>query len=509
MDTRWQPLTEDARRTCTIAVYDAGLTPLQIADGAVGRDLTPLVSRARQSEAELTVTLVWHDELYGPNMPTIGQWLAATLNGQLLCVMLIESINDYRLRSGERSATLTARTRDGTSAFRDELIATPRYFQGTLLTTIATYVAYHVGMTPGEVIMPVDGYSTPQAAYQASNITPWELITQCLLVMGYSPFVDAIGRLRAYSRNLIWRPSDMTIPASRVVGFIGSRAVAPIDKLTVKWREPWPKRVEKTHQVLGTAQVTAGYWKKYAIREMYWSEDRTQLADIDPELMVEDYHDTVNSPLFVKEDINSGLIPVGKQYFEAIYATLPDGSRGGCIGGRVRVEMTHERDRILTILIAAKIVASFIPDFVVAFFGGVTIPVGRIIEAATVDVPILTLLCKMGTGFYEVRGTMYDLANPVNQTIAYDPQVPNPTRSDTIESDLVLNEETAQIIAVREYVFRVRSASQFSLTIVDDPRIELGDVVALEDGTRLFVTGLSRDLSSGSQNLLELVGFAA
>ncbi len=512
MDLRWSPIAQDALRNCTVELYaaDAASTvPAAVVQGLVAplRDLTPLVVRARQTDADLTVTLTWHDELVGSTMPQPGQWLAARLNGTLLCVMLIEAVNDYRLRAGERSMTLTARTRDGASSWRDDPITTPRYPQGTLLSVIAEQVAVQLGMDGAEVDFPsAAGMGTPQAWYQATSITAWELVTQCLVVQGYQPFVDVLGRLRAYSRDVL-RAADVVVPVERVIGYVGSRGTTPIEKLRVKWRQPLPEKVSQSEQVLGSAAITGGFWKPNATREIYWSEDRTQQADLDPALLTDDWRSTRDSPLFVKDDINGALMPVGEQYFQPIYAEAPDGTRGGCIGGLVILEQTHRRDILLTNLIGTKLGTSLAPDGVnIAAMS--TIPIGRVVMAA-LDASIMLLLATIGTGVYEVRGRPYDLVNPVNQTVAYDPEAGGAGREDALETDLCPDEATAQALATREFIYRVRAASSFTLTLVDDPRIEVGDVVQLEDGQRMLVTGIQRDLSPGSSNTVELSGFPA
>ncbi len=511
MDLRWSPMAQDALRSCTVELYaaDAATTvPAAVLQGLVEplMDLTPLVVRARHTEADLSVTLTWHNELLGLAMPQPGQWLAARLNGTLLCTMVIESVNDYRVRAGERSMTLTARTRDGAGSWRDDPITTPRYPQGTLLNVIAEQVAVQLGMDGLEVSFPVTSAGTPQAWYQATGLPAWDLITQCLLVQGYQPFVDLLGQLRAYSRDVL-RAADVVVAAERVIGYVGSRGSTPIEKLRVKWRQPLPEKVSQSEQVLGTAAITGGFWKPDAVREIYWSEDRTQQADLDPGLTPDDYRDTKDSPLFVKDDINGALMPIGDQYFMPIYAEAEDGTRGGCIGGRVILEQTHRRDRLLTNLIGLKIGTALAPDGV-NIAALTTIPIGRVIVGA-LDASIMLLLATIGTGTYEVRGRPFDLVNPVNHTVAYDPEAGAAGREEVLETDLCPDEATAQAMATREFIYRVRAASSFTLTLVDDPRIEVGDVVQLEDGQRLLVTGIQRDLSPGSSNVVELSGFPA
>jgi hypothetical protein len=64
-------------------------------------------------------------------------------------------------------------------------------------------------------------------------------------------------------------------------------------------------------------------------------------------------------------------------------------------------------------------------------------------------------------------------------------------------------------VAARELIYRVRSASVYGVTIVDDPRIEPGDLLQLPDGSRLYVTGYRRMLHRDAPAVLEVEGFQA
>lgn len=120
MDTRFTAATGvDDERSVAVAVYPVG-TP--IADVVAGTtsplDLSPYAQRVQQSTGELTVSLSWHQELYGAAQPVPGQVLAVFVDGLLLAATVIESLNDYRLAAGERRMTLTARSPEAFAAWR-------------------------------------------------------------------------------------------------------------------------------------------------------------------------------------------------------------------------------------------------------------------------------------------------------------------------------------------------------------------------------------------------------
>ena len=76
-----------------------------------------------------------------------------------------------------------------------------------------------------------------------------------------------------------------------------------------------------------------------------------------------------------------------------------------------------------------------------------------------------------------------------------------------IESDFILNEDHARAVAGREFIYQALSASSYNVVIVDDPRIEVGDILELADGSRVFVTGFRRELTHGTSAVLEVEGF--
>jgi hypothetical protein len=117
-------------------------------------------------------------------------------------------------------------------------------------------------------------------------------------------------------------------------------------------------------------------------------------------------------------------------------------------------------------------------------------------------------LMLIGTGIYEVWGNPYDWKHAKNTTEAYDTSgvqwLDNP---ETVECDLIMNESHADAIAVQELIYLARSASKTDTTIVDDLRMEKGDIVQFADGTKFYVENFTRSLTRGTAATLELQGF--
>ena len=76
-----------------------------------------------------------------------------------------------------------------------------------------------------------------------------------------------------------------------------------------------------------------------------------------------------------------------------------------------------------------------------------------------------------------------------------------------IECDFIVNEEHAKAVAIRELIYSAREANKWSVTMVDDPRIEYGDILQFHDGSQLYVEDFSRSLERGSEATLDVSGF--
>lgn len=486
MDHRWQPLPKDGARDVSLALYDAETLPPAIVAGAAAVfDLTPLVSRLGQTDAELSFTLSWHDELDW-HLPQSGQWVCVRLSGRPLCVQRVDALTDYRVMHGVKQVSVTARARDATDRWRDQQLSTRTYAIGAPAIEVVNDVAEAMGLADTEVLVTQLSTVVPRASVQLSGVSAWTALEQVMLPAGLSPSVDALGRLRGVSRDVL-RDADVVLTDDRVEGFSGSRSSAPATRLSLRWRAPELVPVLGAERVLGQATLSAGMFKLRQVRRVYFSADRTQRA--------------TNLRLVVRESANSGLFPVADEKIERLGYDAASAS-----GAAVVVETRKFSPVWLGLYMGAKLITAASADY---HAWVVTIPFGRLLEAA-VDIATLVLLTSFGQGQYDIMGQPLDAVEQVHTTDAYDPAAsPASSRREVIESDFVASLGHAIAFVTREFIWRARAATTWSLTIVDDPRIEVGDIVQLSDGTRLCVTGFRRDLSHASSALLDLTGFPA
>lgn len=485
MDAAWQPYELDAERTAQVLYYAAGISPLQMVNGTAGAgspnvfDLSPYVSQLRQSASEASITLSWHTQLEGNAQPEPGEMVEIKLDGQSLWWGIIDAVNDYRLQSGQRSLTLVARSRDASPLWREVRRVTDIYPTATPLAYIAREVAYSLGLTDAELLLPVSSGYTVHSNVQLADLSGWQMLEQIYQAGGYMPFVDGKGRLKTISRD-VSRPADVELEDDRIVSINGSRNRSAVTLVRVKWLDPNLTKVSQQDQVLANATITSGFFQLEQEQVLTFSDDGSQRAE--------------STYMVVKQSANSGLIDFCDEEYEQL--TLTE--------GQITVTTSVFAPLLATASLAAIIFASKIPDAVV---GTVTVPTGRIVHGVA-ETTLLLVMMSLGTGMYEIRGHPYDYVHARNITEAYDCDAPDwQQREVDIENDFITSEEAAQALAVRELIYQNKNASTWSISIVDDPRIEPGDIVELHDGTRIYVTGYTRNLTHGAPAVLELEGF--
>lgn len=485
MDERFQPTAQDAEREVALMLYPAGTDFAAVRNGTASGavDLAPYASRIEQRPDQLTLTLAWHLELYSVAEPQPGRLVSVQLDGVLLWLGLIESRHEYRIEPGTRTMSLTARRRDATPKWRSVRRVTDLYPMGTSLDTILRDVAASLGIEGDAVQLPPMGYAVAQSNLQLADMTGWEMLESLMLPAGFSPFVDGQGRLRAMSREIAQRAADVSLAAGRIAAVTGSRARPAVSALRLKWLDPNLTEVAQAERALASANITAGFFQVRQQQAVYWSDDRTQRAR--------------GTHLIVKQSANSGLIKVCDEDYRETAHT----------GGKVVLETASWVPGLIGVFVAVK-AAGALPD-IAPPFGGPTTPIGKMVHAA-LELSVLLVMASIGTGSYEIWGTPYDYVHARNTTEAFDAAAAEWAEAvEELSSDLILSEPHAQAVAARELIYRVRSASAYGVTIVDDPRIEPGDLMRLPDGSRLYVTGYRRLLHRDAPAVLEVEGFQA
>lgn len=475
--------TLQSRDGVTVTLYPSA-SPLNLIEGTAGletRDLTAYAARVRHTATEATITLKWSTELDGPNRPAAGQMVRISLGPYAVFTGHIDAISGDRLSRGEKSCSLTVRRRDATKWWRDTRRVTQIFSVGVDLASIARDVAANLGLTEAEYDIPDTGVTLAHESAQLADLNAWDMLELALQPALQMPLVDGRGVLKAANRNLL-RPPDLSIPLTQVRDIRNDLARPPLSTMRVKWLDPQLTRVDQQFQTLtrSPATVTVGFFNPSSTIDVYWSEDHTQRAD--------------NTAMHILQDPRTSFW--GSNFFSEYE------------------QVTQYQGRIHVYEDGLKTVEELIADIALIIAGHYleNIPIiGKLLGGAAEAIAIgdaLRILTQIAVGIYEVQGVPFDFVHAVNESEAYDQDAPEWRQDlEELQNDLVPNEQVADALAVNELIWRARSASKATLSVADDLRIEVSDMIALSDARQFYVTDFSRDLTRGEPAILELEGF--
>lgn len=502
MDNRWDMDPLDSKSDVRVFLQPtASIEDVQAGVPEDQWEITPWVTSGSQSAGEVAITVNFEEEFLGANQPFSQQVINVMAPGpggwQNLWIGIVESISSYSLAFGQQSMTLTCRTRETQDVWKLTKYSTQLYPQGTNLTQIINDVLFQVGMDPSEILVPPSTVVTSHSNTQLAGVSAWEMIQTLFLPMGQVPIIDCLGRLRGVSKDL-WgtQPTITYDDESRLMRVNATRVRPPTTRYILEWLDPNLSKSQQVDRKLAECTMTAGFFTPILWKHLTFSPDGTQRAE--------------NTYLHINTSVNQ--FRIGGTTFLPCFLEL--WNQDTEIDGRLMIITLGWTYYVLSIALEIKKAAAHQPDNVVV--GGVgggtgfTIPVGRVVENAA-DIAIFTLLAAMGTGDYEIWGNPYDWIHARNTSEAYNqdaidsvPWADNPV---TVECDLIMDEAHAKAVCTRELIYLSASASSWTVTIVDDKRIEKGDIIEFSDGSQMYVLDFTRSLTPGSSNNLDVKGF--
>lgn len=487
MNTNWLPYAVDSKRDDVRIILHptASFRAIWQQTSTDGIDLSDYVSQGSQSLFQVEITLNWNNELFGANQPKVNQLLEIELQGKSHWIGVVDAIDGYTISRGERQMQLIAKSRDSLDIWRTSKRVSDFYPALSEVSVIAMDIAEMVGMLSDEINIPPTSITTVHHNLQLAGMSAWEMLNTILMPVGLIPYMDGLGRLRVANKELIGRSPDVVLEEERVIRVNASRNRTPTSRVILRWLDFNFTKVVQQGRKLADQVITAGYFSSHIRKDILFSADGTQRAE--------------NTYMMVRQSANS-LIPVCAEEYEQLTIN----------SGRITLTSYMWTSAILTMVLAIQI-ASVIPDNVVTgglfVQEGATVPIGRKIQAAA-EVALLLVMLSVGTGVYEIWGNPYDSVRVRNTTEAYDSNAPAwMDNAQEIENDLIMNEAHAQAVAVRELVYLARSANKWTVSIVDDPSIEYGDLIEFPDGNIMFVEDVRRSIARGTDPSMELSGF--
>lgn len=495
MDTRWPaPQINEAQGYRVYLHKTASIDQVRTGVATDAFDMTPYCSDGTQGPFETELRFDYNNELNPPNQPIPGNVMEVQAyrqgTWQVLWVGVVDSIGTYTVAWGKKSMTVICRSRDSLDIWKYSQRVTREYPQGTNLTAIAVDVCAAVGLQNDEILVPTTGYTTAHSNTQMAGISGWQMLTVLFMAMGYTPFVNWGGQVTGASRTVTGRSPDIQVPESMLVRVDASRHYAPTTRVILQWLDPSLSKSAQQGRKLADATITCGFFVPFVQKDIWFSSDKTQRAE--------------GTYMQVKQSANALFIPVALE-------TWTQTSEND---GNIKIISLGYTQALFALALAVKISAA-IPDGVVVFgvgigvegSSGITIPNGKIAQGIAELALYLTMM-SVGTGVYEIWGNPYNWVHARNTSEAYDisaaPWLDNPK---TISNDFIMNEGHAQTTCIRELSYQAKAANNYRVVIVNDLRIEYGDILQFSDGTMIYVTDFKRPIGRGTSPELQVTGF--
>jgi hypothetical protein len=471
-------------------------------------DLTPYCSDINWAPAQLSFTLADPGSLFNPDAGSARAFLVDRAIIRLLegdarvpeadwmwtftgCIHGQIGWQESRA-SKKMEGKVTVMARENTSSFKKRSITTRKYTVGSDIgVMLADLCTQFLGVSAGERRLPeVLGLQLLHNVNQLSQVPPWDGLSAILETISHIPYFDGEGKLTAINQNLS-RAVDRVLPDYiQVLDWqIPARSQDFYNRIDVTFTDAEMSRVDGADQKLGSANITTGFFEESVKLKCYWSDDRRQRAYKTRLKKVKSLNTTVARLIW------------GHNPFTESYQALDE------FHGEISIKTSILVPIAGMAFFADYLAACFIPDSVVAVIGGVTIPVGRVIEGADM-VGMLMVMMTFGSGQYEIWGTPYDFAYLERKAVAIQDGLEyweeNPR---AIKNDFLGSMDQARAVAMTQLTWEESNACPRQLILNNDLTLEKGDIIQLPDGRKFLITDLGKTIKRGEMPVLTLQGF--
>lgn len=226
---------------------------------------------------------------------------------------------------------------------------------------------------------------------QFVELPPIVAIANLMMIDGLMPRFEGDGRL-GETLGLITQSPDRIYTSRRLFTGIDRppSEIDPFNSILVKGLDADQSKITQPLQpLIEDLHITTGYFSSDEEFDVPWTKDERQLA--------------TGIQFTIIKSANGGISFLGGG---ETFATIPAPIGTGTIGATITIS-TGFAPYVLIFFGLVYVTLAAIPDAVLAFGGGVTVSVGRIIQALALAV-VLTLMTKIGKGQYSFLGEPFE-----------------------------------------------------------------------------------------------------
>lgn len=359
----------------------------------------------------------------------------------------------------------------------------------TYRSILDSVASAEMGLQVGEFIWSagVGSHLLEHLSVTLAKENPVSMLAKVLLYDLSLPHFDGSGILRDTS-GIVTANSDRFYETNDAILEVRrpQTEVQPPDSVCVVGLDFNLTKITQPRQVIAEMGVTTGYFTSGENLEVYWSDDRTKLAqNIVPQVL---------------KSVNGGFTSLGggEQFFDI---ASPSTNQVGTIGNIVVID-TGFAPWIGVFLLATYVILAAVPDIVVVVgfvaSTGTTINVGGIAQAAALAGAMI-VMTKIGRGQYRFSGEPFEYVYEKIRECATVDGVGEFERNEVeVENHLIDNRTQGRLIA-KEMLLRQQARGRpRNVIMLHDPALEPDDTFELlADDRRFLVDSISYVLERG------------
>jgi hypothetical protein len=370
---------------------------------------------------------------------------------------------------------------------------------GTDLGEIVQQIARDwMGLTQGEILIGALGVLTLHETNQIVDRTALSALWDCLMPAGKKPMFDGRGRLVAVD-------FDLDKPAARIYSEgdfpIRSLRKSPNDVevnnavLFIGQDHNLTKLPQEFQRLVRDIMPTVGFFEKEFDEVFGFSEDRTQRAD--------------DTYLVTKTRI---------KWSHASYSQRDEFS------GRIKIDtkwLRNARAIIFVTWLASQLAVTTIDLLIQSGVNGntvvinagvpITLAILRSILNILSQVAMAGLLWAMqflGRGRYEIHGKPFEYAYQELKSLARLPGLlPEQTRTAEFQNNFISTMDALDRAAVRQLRRELVKNQVYEAEVMDDPLLEVDDVVSNAAGDRFYILTIQRELRRGGPSTMQVTAW--
>ncbi len=355
---------------------------------------------------------------------------------------------------------------------------------------IAYTIAWkHMGLGQDEILFGNQGFESQHLTNQLVEINALQALYECLFPVGKKPKFDGSGKLVSVDVNLD-KPSSRIYSAGNLM--VERRIANPNDvevnnQVVLKGLSHILTKVIQEPQVLVSANRTAGFFESNVSDSVYYSDDHSQRA------------------------LDTYVVTKKKIKFSSMEWEEVDEFHG-----RLKID-THQlrnaRVIIFTTWLATQLAVTTLDlliqsgvngnTVIVTPSGPTTIAIWRSILNIISQVAMAGLLWAMqfiGTGVYEVWGKPFEY---VYQELVSDNRLTGldaeELRKAEFRNDFVSTIEALDELGEQHLRREMLKNQLYQVEVLDDPLLEVDDVIELADGARYYVVSAAKKIQRGGK----------